>query len=70
MNKLSMVITVAGWSCCGAAAAADTPLPLLVQPNEARADFRPLLADRNRRYSSIAEFETHMGRAEIGRAHV
>ena len=63
MNKLSMVITVAGWSCCGAAAAADTPLPLLVQPSEARADFRPLLADRNRRYSSIAEFETHMGRA-------
>ncbi|TYQ17462.1 UNVERIFIED_ORG: hypothetical protein JN05_02756 [Zoogloea ramigera] len=63
MNKLSMVITVAGWSCCGAAAAGDTPLPLLVQPSEARADFRPLLADRNRRYSSIAEFETHMGRA-------
>lgn len=68
MNKLSMAITsVLATATLSAtpAAAADAPAPLVAvsKPGDGRADFRPLLADRNRRYSSIAEFETHMGRA-------
>jgi hypothetical protein len=63
MNKLSMAITTAMVS--SAAFAVEVPVPLLeiVKPDERRADFRPLLGERNRKYSSIAEFEAHMGKA-------
>lgn len=70
MNKLSMAITsvlatATGAALSAAALAADVPAPLLeiVAPDDRRADFRPLLGERNRRYSSIAEFEAHMGKA-------
>lgn len=67
MNKLSMAITsaLATATLSGPALAADIPVPLLEvgKPDERRADFRPLLGERNRRYSSIAEFEAHMGKA-------
>jgi len=66
MNKLSMAITSALASALSTAAvAAEVPVPLLEvgKPDERRADFRPLLGERNRRYSSIAEFEAHMGKA-------